>query len=175
MHDLTARTVVGGAEGGKWAGQGPYDRPVRRALACIWLVAVVGLAGCGASGGGTGAETSSKHTSGGPTGSGQFGKDIVVDGLTMRVAEPYRESFSPQAVEVDVTFRTSGPKAVKTPDPTLTCMGQSYEIDNDIANYPSEVSDRDHGTWAWTPGPDCEKGSFKVGDTTVSFTSVAKH
>lgn len=148
---------------------------MRRALACLSIVGAVGLASCGASGGETGSDTSSKHTNGGLTGSDQFGKDIAVGGLTMRVDKPFRESFSPQAVEVDVTFRASGPEAVQTPDPVLTCGGQTYEIDDDIANYPSEVSDRDHGTWAWTPGPDCQKGSFKVGDTTLSFTSVAKH
>jgi len=137
-------------------------------------LAASGLAGCGASGGGSEAGTPSKTTSSGPAGSGQFGKDVVVDGLTVRVEKPFRDSFSPQAVEVDVSFRTSGPKAVKTPDPTLTCGGETFEIDNDIANYPSEVSGSDDGTWAWASGPDCEKGSFKVGDTTFSFTSVAK-
>lgn len=145
---------------------------------CPWYLALilafaVASAGCGASGGRGSKDASTPTTGGGPAASSPFGKDIEVDGLTMRVEKPFRESFSPQAVEVDVTFKTKGPGDVKTSNPILTCLGKEYPIDNDIANYPSTVSGSDSGTWAWTPGPSCQKGSFSVGGHTFVFTSVA--
>ncbi|MGI8756469.1 MAG: hypothetical protein ACR2MB_11535 [Acidimicrobiales bacterium] len=148
-------------------------RRCSRYLVLVLLALIIGAAGCGASAGSGSKDASTPTTGGGPAASSPFGNDIEVDGLTVRVEKPFRKSFSPQAVEVDVTFKTKGPGDVKTPNPILTCLGKEYPIDNDIANYPSEVHDTDSGTWAWTPAPSCQKGSFSVGAHTFAFTSVA--
>ncbi len=105
---------------------------------------------------------------------GAFGEPIEVDDLTVTVGEPYRYGFSPEVVRMDVIFETDG-DAVPTPNPTLECEGDEFEIDHDSANYASEVSsdESEDGEWAWSAGEGCAEGSIAVGDVELDFDEVA--
>lgn len=141
---------------------------MRTATVLALVVTLVG--GCSASGSGSKPRTGTTRF---PPAASPYGKPIEAGGLRMRVQRPTRRASSPNAVEVEVTFEAIRPgDDVATPNPVLTCEAERYEIDDDIANYPSEVNDDDSGTWGWSPGPTCQQGRFTVGDTTFSFTSI---
>jgi hypothetical protein len=150
---------------------------MRRWTAAAGL-ALVALVGCGDDGGGDETEdfdqpeASEDGDDGGEEAS--FGEPIEVDDLTVTVGEPYRYDFSPEVVRVDVTFETDGDE-VSTPNPTLECEGEEFEIDHDAANYASEVSsdEPEDGEWAWSAGEDCAEGSLDLGDATLEFSEVA--
>lgn len=130
---------------------------MRSTVMTAGLVALFGVAGCGDDGGGGAA----------------FGEPVEVDDLTVTVGAPYRYDWSPEVVRVDVTFETDGDE-VPTPNPTLECDGEEFEIDHDAANYAAEVSadEPEDGEWAWAAGPDCEAGRFAVGDAEYEFDEV---
>src|SRR5262245_35343186 len=141
------------------------------------VVGLVVLVGCGDDGGGEEAEdfdepeSSEEQDDGGEEGA--FGEPIEVDDLVVTVGEPYRYEWSPDTVRMDVTFETDGDE-VPTPNPTLECEGDEFEIDHDAANYASEVSsgEPEDGEWAWSPGRGCEAGSLEVGDAVLAFDEV---
>jgi hypothetical protein len=148
---------------------------MRRTVVAVGLALVL-LMACGDDGGAEGSDEASSSASEADEGSeSEFGDPIEVDDLTVTVSEPYRYAFSPEVVRMDVVFETDEDEAVPTPNPTLECEGDEFEIDHDSANYASEVSsdEPEDGEWAWSAGEDCAEGSIAVGDVELEFDEVA--
>jgi hypothetical protein len=101
-----------------------------------------------------------------------YDKPITLDGLEFIVSRPRLADTKSVKVEFEVRGLRSGTH--KLPSPKLKCAKGTFTIDQNAANYPFSLNDKekDFGTWAWQPRGDCSKGSFKVGKTTFSFDNL---